>query len=162
MPIGYAIGWTQRSTTGIFTGYLRFEPKPEQPQAGIGLRDEDDDEDDEEEDDFEKDDDGDGDGDGEEEEEETLLSDFGGERKALTFKEVEDATRSYSSMRFARSSSEVIETNASRSSVGNWQRRLTAEPHNSPIFNNSSVKHKIPTNLTQFVSRTYQSHSLKI
>ena len=40
---------------------------------------------------------------------------LGSERKALIFKEDGgDATRSYSSMRFARSSSEVIETKASR------------------------------------------------
>lgn len=45
---------------------------------------------------------------------------LGSERKALIFKEDGgDATRSNSSMRFARSSSEVIETKASRSSVGN-------------------------------------------
>lgn len=45
---------------------------------------------------------------------------LGSERKALIFKEDGgDATRSYSSMRLARSSSEVIETRASRSSVGN-------------------------------------------
>lgn len=78
-----------------------------------------------------------------------MLSDFGNERKALIFKEEgKDATRSYSSMRFARSSSEVIETKASRSSVGNWQRKLTAEPHSSPIFNNSSVTQEIPTDQT--------------
>lgn len=72
-----------------------------------------------------------------------FLVDLGSERNALIFKEdggVAVATRSYSSMRFARSSSEVIETSASRSSVGNWQRRLTAvDPHISPIFDNNSV-----------------------
>jgi len=110
-----------------FTGNLRFEPKPKQAQAELGLRDEEDhDDDDEEEDDFEIGDsngDTDGGGDGE-----ILLSDFGGERNALIFnEEVEDATQSYSSMRFARSSSDLMETKASRSSVGNWQRRLTSE-----------------------------------
>lgn len=54
--------------------------------------------------------------------------DFGRVRKALIFKEDDggrgdlDAaavTRSYSSMRLKRSSSEVIETKASKSSVGN-------------------------------------------
>ena len=80
----------------------------------------------------------------EEEGEIGFLVDFGSERKALIFKEDGgDATRSYSSMIFARSSSEVIETSASRSSVGNWQRRLTAVPHISPIFNNSSVPYNI-------------------
>lgn len=48
-----------------------------------------------------------------------FLADFGS-RKALIFKEDGgDATRSYSSMRFARSSSEVMVTKASRSSAGN-------------------------------------------
>ena len=46
---------------------------------------------------------------------EIFLADFGGDRKALIFGA---ESRSYSSMRLARSSSEVIETNASRSSVG--------------------------------------------
>ena len=69
-----------------------------------------------------------------------FLVGFGGERNALTFRdEGGDAALSYSSMRFARSSSEVIDTRASRSSDGNWQRRLTDVPHNSPSFNNSSV-----------------------
>lgn len=71
----------------------------------------------------------------------SFLVDLRGERKALIFiEEGGDATRSYSSMRFARSSSEVIETSASKSSVGNWQRRLTADPYISPIFTNSSEK----------------------
>ena len=73
-----------------------------------------------------------------------FLVDLGSERKALIFKEDGgDATRLYSSRRLARSSSEVIETRASRSSVGNWQRRLTAVPHISPIFNNSSVPYNM-------------------
>ena len=56
-------------------------------------------------------DDFDNDGDEVEEEEEVLLSDFGGERNALILKEEEgDETRSYSSLRLARSSSEVMET----------------------------------------------------
>ena len=117
---GGAIG----TNVGNFTGNLRFEPKPNQAQAELGLRDEEDhDDDDEEEDDFEIGDDGDsngdtdGGGDGE-----ILLSDFGGERNALIFnEEVEDTTQSYSSMRFARSSSDLMETKVSRSSVGNWQ-----------------------------------------
>ncbi|RWV81689.1 hypothetical protein GW17_00056862 [Ensete ventricosum] len=46
---------------------------------------------------------------------------------------------SYSSTRLARSSSEVTETRASRSSVGSWHRRLTApHPHNSLSFTCSS------------------------
>lgn len=69
-----------------------------------------------------------------------FLANFGS-RKALIFKEDGgDATRSYSSMRFARSSSEVMETRASRSSAGNWHRKHTAVPHISPSFNNSSEK----------------------
>ena len=65
------------------------------------------------------------------------LGGVGGERKALIFS---DETRSYSSMRFARSSSEVMETRASRSSEGNWQRRcLTEAPQSSSSFSNSSV-----------------------
>lgn len=64
------------------------------------------------------------------------LGGVGGERKALIFS---DETRSYSSMRFARSSSEVMETRASRSSEGNWQRRcLTEAPQSSSSFSNSS------------------------
>lgn len=51
---------------------------------------------------------------------EIFLMDLGGERKALIFRDAGgDATRSYSSMRLARSSSEVTDTKASRSSVGN-------------------------------------------
>lgn len=91
-----------------------------------------------------EDDDFEDEADDEEEVEIGFLVDLGSERNALIFKEdggVAVATRSYSSMRFARSSSEVIETSASRSSVGNWQRRLTAvDPHISPIFDNNSVK----------------------
>ena len=69
-----------------------------------------------------------------------FLGGFGGERNALIFRdEGGDAALSYSSMRFARSSSEVIDTRASRSSDGNWQRRLTDVPHNSLSFNNSSI-----------------------
>lgn len=45
-------------------------------------------------------------------------ADFGGFKKALIFNGDEEETRSYSSIRFARSSSEVIETSASRSSIG--------------------------------------------
>lgn len=52
-----------------------------------------------------------GDGDG-------LLADRNGERNALILKDGE-ATRSYSSIRFSRSSSDLIETKASKSSVGN-------------------------------------------
>lgn len=46
--------------------------------------------------------------------------DFSGFRKTLIFigDGEEEETRSYSSIRFARSSSEVTETSASRSSVG--------------------------------------------
>lgn len=60
-----------------FTGYLRLETIPEQPQAEVGLRDEDEDDDEDhvDEDDLDKDNDGDGD---EEEEEATLFNDFGG------------------------------------------------------------------------------------
>lgn len=86
---------------------------------------------------------GDEEADDDDEEEEVDEDIFlGSERKALIFKEDGQWTRSYSSMRFARSSSEVIETKASRSSVGNWHRRLTltVAPHISPSFNNSSVK----------------------
>ena len=69
-----------------------------------------------------------------------FLGGFGGERNALIFRdEGSDAVLSYSLMRFVRSSLEVIDTRASRSSDGNWQRRLTGVPHNSPSFNNSSV-----------------------
>ncbi|ANM64515.1 hypothetical protein AT3G26512 [Arabidopsis thaliana] len=45
-------------------------------------------------------------------------ADFGGFKKTLIFIGDEEETRSYSSIRFTRSSSEVIETSASRSSVG--------------------------------------------
>lgn len=68
---------------------------------------------------------------------------LGGERNALIFIDEEgEAARSYSSMRFARSSSEVTETRASRSSLGNWQRKLTEVevPQSSPNFNSSSVE----------------------
>ena len=69
-----------------------------------------------------------------------FLVGFGNERKALIFRdEGGDGALSYSSMRLARSSSEVIDTRASRSSEGNWQRRLTDALHNSPSFINSSV-----------------------
>ena len=62
-----------------------------------------------------------------------FLGGFGGERNALIFRdEGSDAVLSYSLMRFVRSSLEVIDTRASRSSDGNWQRRLTDVPHNSP------------------------------
>lgn len=44
---------------------------------------------------------------------------FGTEMKALILIEDEGATLSYSSMIFSRSSSEVIDTRASKSSVGN-------------------------------------------
>ncbi|GLT36628.1 hypothetical protein SLA2020_109930 [Shorea laevis] len=71
-----------------------------------------------------------------------FLVDFGSERKALIFREEGgDAKRSYSSMRFARSSSEVIDTRASRSSAGNWHRKHTAVPHISRSFNDNSVAH---------------------
>lgn len=80
------------------------------------------------------------DGDGEGRGELVFLAVLGGDRTALIFKDDGgDAARSYSSMRFARSSSEVIVTRASRSSVGNWQRRLTKVAHMSPSFINSSV-----------------------
>ena len=50
---------------------------------------------------------------------EIFLTDLGGERKALILRaDCGEAVRSYSSTRFARSSSEVIDTNASKSSVG--------------------------------------------
>lgn len=49
-----------------------------------------------------------------------FLIDLRGKRNALIFNGDEDeAARSYSSMRFNRSSSEVTDTNASRSSLGN-------------------------------------------
>lgn len=48
---------------------------------------------------------------------ESFLADLGSERKALILRGGEEA-RSYSSMRLERSSSEVIDTKASRSSVG--------------------------------------------
>lgn len=87
-----------------------------------------------EEDDFEDEDDDDDEGG-----QTDFLVDFGGDKKALIFKEDGgDARRSYSSTRLARSSSEVIETSASRSSVGNWQRRITAVAHISSIFDDSS------------------------
>ena len=58
-----------------------------------------------------------------------FLGGFGGERNALIFRdEGSDAALSYSLMRFVRSSLEVIDTRASRSSDGNWQRRLTDVP----------------------------------
>ena len=61
-----------------------------------------------------------------------FLGGFGGDRNALIFKdEGGDAAFLYSSMRFTRSSSEVIDTRAFRSSDDNWQRRLTDVPHNS-------------------------------
>lgn len=44
------------------------------------------------------------------------FTDLGGLRKTLIF--TEEETRSYSSIRFARSSSHVMDTSASRSSVG--------------------------------------------
>lgn len=47
-----------------------------------------------------------------------LTADLGGFKKTLIFIGEDEETRSYSSIRFARSSSEVIETSASRSSVG--------------------------------------------
>ena len=69
-----------------------------------------------------------------------FLGGFDGERNALIFiDEGDDAALSYFSMRFARSSSEVIDTRASRSSDDNWQRRLTDVPHNSPEFGLSFV-----------------------
>ena len=51
-----------------------------------------------------------------------FLGGFGGERNALIFRdEGGDAALSYFLMRFVRSSLEVIDTRASRSSNGNWQ-----------------------------------------
>ena len=51
-----------------------------------------------------------------------FLGGFGGERNALIFRdEGGDAAFLYSSMRFTRSSSEVIDTRAFRSSDDNWQ-----------------------------------------
>lgn len=47
---------------------------------------------------------------------ETFLVDFGRERNALILR---DAALSYSSIRLAKSSSEVMDTNASKSNVGN-------------------------------------------
>lgn len=47
---------------------------------------------------------------------EICFVDLGGERKALILGS--DGDKSYSSMRLARSSSEVIDTKASKSSVG--------------------------------------------
>lgn len=47
-----------------------------------------------------------------------LAADLGGFKKTLIFIGEDEETRSYSSIRFVRSSSEVIETSASRSSVG--------------------------------------------
>lgn len=72
---------------------------------------------------------------------ETLLKDLGGEMNALIFNgSCGFAVRSYSSIRLTRSSSEVMETKASRSSAGNWQRRcVTDEPQSSSSFGSSSV-----------------------
>lgn len=72
---------------------------------------------------------------------ETLFMVLGAERKALILKDDDGTTaaRSYSSMRLARSSSEVIDTKASRSSVGNWHLKLTDDPHISLIFTNNSI-----------------------
>ena len=67
------------------------------------------------------------------------IVDFGGFRKTLIFIGDEEETRSYSSIRFARSSSEVTETSASRSSVGSWHRIVTVDPHISVIFDANSV-----------------------
>lgn len=64
--------------------------------------------------------------------------DDGGNKKARIFSR---PARSYSSMMLARSSSDLTDTSASRSSVGSWQRRLTAtHPHISLIFSCSSEK----------------------
>ena len=58
---------------------------------------------------------------------------FDGERNALIFRDKgSDTALLYSSMRFARSLLEVLDTRKSRSSDSNWQRRLTDVPHNSP------------------------------
>lgn len=51
---------------------------------------------------------------------EALFEDLGGEMKALIFNcDCDNAVRSYSSIKLMRSSSEVMETKASRSSAGN-------------------------------------------
>lgn len=70
-----------------------------------------------------------------------MFEDLGGEMNALIFNGTcGDAVRSYSSIRLTRSSSEVMETKASRSSAGNWQRRcVTDEPQSSSSFGSSSV-----------------------
>lgn len=72
---------------------------------------------------------------------------WSGVRKALTlcWESLSRPATSYSSRRLARSSSEVTETSASRSSVGCWHRRLTGTPHpqSSVIFADSSAIHKI-------------------
>lgn len=82
-----------------------------------------------------------------------FLGVLGAERKALIFRDDGEGGSaasasaaaagadawSYSSIRFARSSSEVIETNASRSSVGNWHLRITEVPHISPSFAINSI-----------------------
>lgn len=76
-----------------------------------------------------------------------FLVDLGAERKALILTDVGSAAaaaaRSYSSMRLARSSSDVIETNASKSSDGNWHLRFTEVPHISPNLTSNSIKQKI-------------------
>lgn len=89
-----------------------------------------------------------------------LVYNFGGERNALILKlndEGGEAARSYSSMRLARSSSEVMETRASRSSLGNWQRKLTQTdvPHSCPNLNNSSV----PYHVLQLLQLEYRIQS---
>lgn len=62
---------------------------------------------------------------------------LGSERNALILRD-DAVTLSYSSIRFFRSSSVVIETNASRSSVGNLHRKLTDDPHSCSSFANNS------------------------
>lgn len=85
----------------------------------------------------------------------------------LICREFDDAeeVRSYSSIRFARSSSDVIETRASRSSVGNWHLKLTEDPHISLSFTNSSDKSKsnfiqTPENTPKYL-RVYEESKAK-
>lgn len=68
-----------------------------------------------------------------------LLDLVGVDRNAFIFSD-EEAARSYSSMRFARSSSDLMEIRASRSSVGSWHLKLTSVPHRSSNLDNSLGK----------------------
>ncbi|GER51554.1 ragB/susD domain protein [Striga asiatica] len=73
--------------------------------------------------------------------------DFRAERNALIFGGAE--ARWYSSIRFARSSSDVTDTSASRSSVGNWHLRFTEAPHISASFTTSSANRGIEPKIYQ-------------